>query len=137
MPLTAAQTSAFFEDAAQMGIPNATVVQLQVEGIVTVDDLKEFDKDTMEQVTANLRRPPGRVPDPNPGAAAGATIATPPFPYGAKSQQRLLVATKLVLYYDTVGRNITAGNLQWNPTMQPFSEQMKALIEKKSGDGTD
>jgi hypothetical protein len=43
MPLTAAQTTAFFEDAAQMGIPNATVVQLQVEGIVSVDDLAGFD----------------------------------------------------------------------------------------------
>jgi hypothetical protein len=46
MLLTAAQTTVFFEDAAQMGIPNATVVQLQVEGIVSVDDLADFDKDT-------------------------------------------------------------------------------------------
>jgi hypothetical protein len=36
MPLTAAQTTALFQDVAQMGIPNATVVQLQVEGIVII-----------------------------------------------------------------------------------------------------
>jgi hypothetical protein len=108
--LTAAQTTAFFEDAAQMGIPNATVVQLQEEGIDTVDDLVDFDKSTIEQIAANLRRPAGRIPDPNPGAAAGATIQTPPFRFGAKSQQRLTIASKLVRYYDTIGRNATISN---------------------------
>jgi hypothetical protein len=39
MPLTAAQTTAFFEAPAQMGIPHPTVIQLQDEGISTVDDL--------------------------------------------------------------------------------------------------
>jgi hypothetical protein len=59
-----------------MGIPNATVVQLQEEGIDTVDDLADFDNDTIEQIAANLCRPAGRIPDPNPGVAAGATSAT-------------------------------------------------------------
>ena len=73
MPLTAAQTTAFFEQDAQMGIPNETVVQLQQEGITMVDDLVDFDKDTIEQISANLRRPAERiVPDPNPAAAPGA-----------------------------------------------------------------
>jgi hypothetical protein len=134
MPLTAAQQTAFFEEAAQMGIPNATVVQLQQEGIDNVDDLVDFDKDTIEQIAANLRRPAGRIADPNPNAAAGATIATPPFVLGAKSQQRLIFASKLVRYYNTVGRNATAGNLQWTPVMKNFSEQWKALEDKKSGD---
>jgi hypothetical protein len=64
---------AFFEQDAQMGIPNETVVQLQQEGITTADDLVDFDKDTIEQISANLRRPAGRIPDPNPAAAPGAT----------------------------------------------------------------
>ena len=42
MVLTAAQTTAFFEGADQMGIPHDTVVQLQTEGITTVDDLEEI-----------------------------------------------------------------------------------------------
>jgi hypothetical protein len=33
-----------------MSIPNATVVQLQVEGIVSVDDLADFDKDTASTI---------------------------------------------------------------------------------------
>ncbi len=95
MPLTAAQTTAFFEQDAQMGIPNETVVQLQQEGITTVDDLVDFDKDTIEQIAANLRRPAGRIPDPNPAAAPGATIPTPSFVFGAKSQKRLITASTL------------------------------------------
>ena len=55
-----------------MGISNEAVVQLQQEGIMTVDDLVDFDKDTIEQISANLRRPAGRIPDPNPAAAPGA-----------------------------------------------------------------
>ena len=46
------------------------------------------------------------VPDPNP-----TTIPTPPFVFGAKSQQRLINATSIIWYYDTIGQNITARNL--------------------------
>jgi hypothetical protein len=136
MPLTAAQVTAFFEGAAQMGIPNATVVQLQEEGIDTANDLVDFDKDTIKQTAANLRRPgAGRIADPNPTAAPGATIPTPPFVFGAKSHQRLTHAAKLIQYNATVGcKNATAGNLQRTPVMKNFSEQWnKALEDKKGG----
>ena len=59
MVLTANQTRAFFENGAQMAIPDATIVQLQAEGISTVDDLLDFDKETLKQVAYNLRRPGG------------------------------------------------------------------------------
>ena len=134
MPLTAAQVTAFFEGAAQMGIPNATVVQLQEEGIDNVDNLADFDKDTIEQIAANLRCPAGRIADPNPTAVAGAAILTPPFVFEAKSQQRLNHAAKLIRYYVTVGRNATATNLQWTPVMKNFSEQWKALEDKKGNE---
>ena len=54
MVLTAAQTAAFFEDADQMGIPHDTVEQLAAEGISTVNDLADFDKDSLEQLANNL-----------------------------------------------------------------------------------
>ena len=106
MVFTAAQTQAFFEDADQMGIPHATVQQLQNEGITAVDDLAEFDKDSLQQLADNLRRPGGRVPDPND---PNATIPTPPFVFGAKSQKRLLVACDLVRYYQATDRALTPG----------------------------
>ena len=54
MPLTAAQRTAFFEEYAQMGIPNLTVVQLQTEGLSGVEDLAEFAKETIEGIASNL-----------------------------------------------------------------------------------
>jgi hypothetical protein len=55
-----------------MGI---TVVQLATEGIISVIDLADFDKKSLQQVADNLRCP-GRASDPNPAAQPGATIAT-------------------------------------------------------------
>ncbi len=112
MVLTAAQTTLFFEGAAQMAIPNATVLELFNEGINTVDDLSEFDTDTIVQIAYNLRRPP-----------AGA-----PFVLGAKSQKRQMVACQLVRYYETAGRALTAANLQGNTGMKNFEIQWTALF---------
>ena len=96
MVFTAAQRTAFFENNDQMGIPHAMVMQLQDEGITHPDDLMDFNKDTIKQIADNQRRPAGRIPDPTPGAAAGAMTPTPPFIFGAKSIMRLTAATKLV-----------------------------------------
>jgi hypothetical protein len=63
MVLTAAQTTAFFENEHQMGIPHATV-QLATEGIMSVIDLADFDKESLQQLADNLIRP-GRVYDPS------------------------------------------------------------------------
>jgi hypothetical protein len=49
MVLTAAQTVAFFQEEAQVGIPNPTVAQMQAEGITNVQDLANFDKESLQQ----------------------------------------------------------------------------------------
>ena len=137
MVFTAAQRTAFFENNDQMGIPHATVVKLQEEGISRPDDLVDFDKDMIKQIADNLQRPAGRIPDPTPGAPAGATIPTPPFVFGAKSVMRLTAATKLVRYYAMVGRPLTPANMAWNTVMQNFNEQWKALEERKENKNPD
>ena len=50
MVLTAAQTATFFEHAHQMGIPHATVLQLQSEGITLVSDLADFNMTSLQQL---------------------------------------------------------------------------------------
>eukprot|EP00957_Ditylum_brightwellii_P058413 4429465-Ditylum_brightwellii.AAC.1 len=57
MVLTNAQTTAVFEDNDQMAIPHNTIIHLVNEGILTVDDLEEFQITDIKQITANLRRP--------------------------------------------------------------------------------
>ena len=137
MVLTAAQTTAFFENPDQLGIPHETMVQIQREGIQTVADLADFEKQELQQLADNLRKPGGRIPDPNPNAAPGATIPMPAFTYGAKSQKRLTVACDLVRFYQTVGRDLTAANIQWNQVMSNFKIQWKALKDRKDEDDPD
>ena len=122
MVFTTAQTTVFFENADQMAIPHDSVVQLVVEGISEVDDLRDFDKDNLDQVANNLRRPPG-------GAAA--------FPFGAKSQKRLLAAANMVRFYDTIGRDTSARNMMWSPIIRNFEEIWKALKQRKDDDDPD
>ena len=137
MVVTTAQTTAFFENPDQMGIPHAMVVQLQVEGITGIQDLADFDKDTLQQLADNLRKPAGSVLDPNPAAAAGATIPTPSFVFGAKSQHRISVACKIVHYYNADGCDISAANMRWTQVIKNFEDQWKALKGHKEDDEPD
>ena len=127
----------FFNHAKQMGIPHATVVQLRTEGIDVVADLADFDKDSLQQLVDNLRCPGGHVLDPNPGAPPRATIPTPPFVFGAKSQKRITVTCDLVRFYATVGRDLTVANLQWSTIMKNFEIQWTVLKERKGDDSTE
>ena len=113
------------------------MVQMQLEGVQSVADHADFEKDSLQQLADNLRKPGGRIPDPDPNTAAGATILTPAFTYGAKFQKRLTVARDLIRYYQTVGRVLTAANIQWNQVMSNFEIQWKALKEGKDEDDPD
>ena len=97
MPLTNAQNNAFFTEAAQMGINNATMAILNNEGISLVSDLDEFEKEDLEQIAKNIWAP-----------GAGAVNL------GAKSLKRLIVACDLVRFYNMIGRPLTATNVQWD-----------------------
>ena len=110
------------------------MVQMLLEGIQSIADLADFEKVSLQQLSDNLRKPGGRIPDPDPNAPAGATIPMPAFTYGAKSQKRLTVVCDLIRYYQTVGRDLTAANIQWNQVMSNFEIQWKALKERKDED---
>ena len=111
MVLTAAQTTAFFTNATQMGIPQATVAAMEAEGISTVPDLVDFTEDTIRIMAKNLRSQ-DRV-------------------FGAKSEKRLIAAANMVRYYNTVGRELTAANMKWNEVGRNFEEQWSALKDRK------
>ena len=66
MVLTQLQTTAFFESPDQLGIPHETMVQIQRKGIQVVADLADFEKQELQPLADNLRKPGGRIPDPNP-----------------------------------------------------------------------
>ena len=62
-----------------MSIPNETVPHLKKQGITNVDDLDNFDKNTIGQIADNLQLPTGGITDPNPNSAAVTMITTDAF----------------------------------------------------------
>ena len=52
MVLTAAQTTAFFESPDQMVIPHVIKVEIQLEGIQSIADLADFEKDSLQQLAS-------------------------------------------------------------------------------------
>ena len=135
MVITVGQNTAFFEANDQMAMDHDAFLRLALDGITTIGDLIDFDEESLKQVAVNLSRPSGRIPDPtigqDNGAAVGATIPCPPFIFGAKTQARLIVATDLLKFYRTVGRDVTAANMRWDHVMRNFGEQWKAIKESK------
>ena len=124
-----------------MGLTPETHLRLTHEGIQTIESLRDFDEDSLKQVALNLSRPSLRIPDPTAGqqggAAVNATIPCPPFPFSAKSQARLVVATEVLKFYDTIGRTFTAGDMQWDRILRNFGEQWKAIKDAKKESSPD
>lgn len=128
--VTQAQLNAFFTGAEQMGIPMETYVQMQREGITTFIDLLTFQAEDVKRIADGLRRPGGTIPDPAPNAAAGATIPTPSCSLPTKSQVRLEEAIELLHFYDTIGRVVTAQDMQYVPVVKSFKTLWGSLKEK-------
>ena len=74
------------------------------------------------------------IPNPDPKAPRGLTIASPPFVFGAKSHKRLLEACDLVQFYEEIGRSLTVSNISYDPVIRNYAHQWKALKERKEGD---
>jgi len=127
-----ADIDAFFTERQQMAIPQATVNGgLMAEGIVTVDDLEEFQDEDIKAVQDNLRKPAGTVPDPN---NPGQRIQSPSYVLGAKSAKRLKIAAAAVRYYQTIGRTPTAANMHFVNVLKNFGEQWEAIKQKAEDD---
>ena len=65
MVLTAEQIQSFFEDDDQMGLDHDTVVKLEDEGIILVEDLRDNDKDMIKDIAESLHKPAECITDPN------------------------------------------------------------------------
>ena len=99
MVLTAVQITNFFTQANLIGVPVATMNQLQQEGIASPIDLKDFDDEGLKIVKENLQCPAGRIAYPNL-SANGVMIPTLAFVFGTCSQTHLATAAKCVQFYE-------------------------------------
>ena len=128
MVLTATQTTAFFEGAAQMGLSNRTRLYLQTEGITGPEDLSDFvGKDDWTPILDNCRRPP-QLPGANPGDPL---VNQQAFHLPTKSLMCLKVAAQVVLFYETTNRPLTAQNLTW-VHLSNFKTEWESLKEQRA-----
>ena len=82
----------------------------------------DFTEEAMAMISQNLKTPRG-VQDPDPNAATGATIPTPSFTFGAKSQMCLIAACDLMRHYKTFGHSLSVTNIRWSHVIRSFKNQ--------------
>ena len=121
MVFTGAQTSLFFEHASQMGLSNRMRMALDAEGVVHVEDLAEWRSDEWDQFVENCKWAP-QLPDP---ANAGALIVQASFVIPVRSLKHLKIAGSIVHYYNSVGRELSASNMQWSSVISNFEIQQR------------
>ena len=131
--LSDAQTLAFFTAAGQIGLDVRTFQFFQSEGIHSINDLYDINSDILDTIASNARKPTGRIPDPDPNAAVGATIPTPAYPIAAKSLHRLKISIRVIKYLAKTDRAVEAANLQWN-VLRDFSDHWSILTTKSKAD---
>lgn len=134
MPFTAAEIVTFFTDAANMGLTPRTAKAFAAEGIATPADLAEFDKNGMESIFRNLRKP-SKVLRAGAAGARGELQEVMAYELSAKSQIRLTIAAKAARFYEDTGRELDPDNMLWS-VIKRFDEQFKALMARKVGDST-
>eukprot|EP00957_Ditylum_brightwellii_P103028 7852121-Ditylum_brightwellii.AAC.1 len=80
-----------------MEVTKETLAQLGLEGIKKVEDLAEFSNENWKQVTENLKHLGGRMKNPDKvhGIDNPSTIPQTPYPFGVRTQKRLLEASEL------------------------------------------
>ena len=89
---TGNQITEFFEDAAQMGLSNRTRADsLQVEGVVSVDYMAEWEDEDWDNWWSNYKKP-DQVPDLTSGATAGTLRQQVPLPVHVKFLKRLNIS---------------------------------------------
>ena len=111
MPITAAQVQAFLTN--DIGLDPLIVQKLSDDGIDNVDDLAEFDAESLRDIQRGINK----LQD----------VIAANVKFGQKSLMRLTVAAEAVRHYNAVGRALTPAMIRWDPTLKNFKECAKAL----------
>jgi hypothetical protein len=142
MVFTAAQLTAFFTMANYLGLSARTAAAIAAKGRTEPADLAEFDKEGLDAIFCNLRKPPRALQGGAGHGAAGhgggggrGLVDVEPFIVPAKSQMRIYASALVVKYYATA-RELDPDNMPW-VVVQHFHEEWKAIVEKKKMDVPD
>ena len=140
------KTDSFFTNGPQMSLSNSVRTRLATEGLTTVADFSDFKEDQLNNAFKNMRTSIPGVPaipevrDANnviQQALVPAIPATPPTLVSAKCALRLKVASTAFHYYESIGRDINAPNMNYSTVLKDFHteyESVVALSDEKKPD---
>eukprot|EP00957_Ditylum_brightwellii_P110372 8418320-Ditylum_brightwellii.AAC.1 len=116
-----------------MEIAKEMMAQLGKEGIKELEDLAEFSNEIWKQVAENLKRPGCQMKNPNrnPDNNNPATVPQTLYLFGARTQKRLIEASELIRYYETVGHHLTVSNTVYKTVIRSFTNQWASLKDSK------
>ena len=103
MVWTQTETDLFFQDATQMRLSIPFQAALQLEGIIQVYDLLDFDDDQWKTVVSNLKNPASTMIVALPKAPP-VPIQCISYDIGARYLSKLKVTSKAGCYYNSIGR---------------------------------
>ena len=85
---------------------------IRQEGLETIGDFVEFEKEDVETLCASVRKPGGTIPNPNARApGAPANIPNPGYAIPAICEKRLISAAYTARVYAMIGREINSENM--------------------------
>ena len=124
------ETDSFFLDATQMGLSIPVQAALQMEGIIEVDNLLDFDDEQWKTIVSNVKNQAITMSVAQP--------KSPPVPIrgisysiGARSLSLLKVTSESGRYYDSIGRTTGPVNMAWT-TLSYLDFQWKYLLAIKA-----
>ena len=126
MVFTDAQAITFLTAEPYLGLSLRTATALASEGIIMPGDFAEFDKDGLDAICRNLRKPARQL-------VGGVLADVEPYVFPARSQMRMYAYALAVKYYESVGRDIDPTNMIW-AVVQHFHEEWKAILDKQKSD---
>ena len=108
----------FFQDHDELGIVEATQVQLVEEGIAMAEDPQCVNADSMKKLTNNLCRPSG--------------AARKPHAFSIISQTKMIDTANHTCHCLAMGREVSPDHFHCTVT-QNFAHQWKALEKQQDG----
>ena len=129
MALAEAAMRTYLRDVIGIADPVQRREVIQAEGLNTVSDFADFDKEDIETLCSSVRKPGGVIPNPNAGVAGQpATIPNPGHSIPAICEKRLILAAFTARIYKSIGRPINQTTLNRGRLKQ--FEAHRLLIEE-------
>ena len=136
---TNAESDTFFTNRPQMALSAQVRARLAMEGLATIADFSDFKEDQLTDAFKNMRTSIPGVPgiseqrDPNDNTVilVQAIAAVPPIAptlVSAKCGLRLKIASIAFHFYESIGRDIKATNMNYSNVLKDFYTEYESVI---------